>query len=715
MTREEFFNKLNTGAKWDVGVAINRTNPVPLDANEIFESVATMETYIKSNALAYPGQIVVVLGETETAAYLVNAVGGEGKGYSKLASTSGSGDVGQELAALAARVSAVEGYFEGGIAKKATADAAGNVIADTYATVTALNGVQTTAEKGVADAATAQAAAEAAQATADAAVKTADFETFKTTNTAAIAAAKKAGTDASAALETYKTSNDTALAGVKVTADAALPKATYDAFIENVNAEAIADAKKAGTDASAALEAYKKVNDPKVTKNTEDIATINSKITGLTGAMHFKGVLEALPEDKTSYEAGDVVIVGSKEYVLTGEGETKEWHELGDEGSHATKEYVDQAKQAAINAANAATDDKLTEYSKTTAVEGLISTAKTEAIADAGKAADTKIADALKDYTTTADLTTELGKKVDKVTGKSLVDDALITKMEGLQDNAAIKGVEGGIKLDAETGKISVDAATMPVIAQSKVDGLGTALAGKQDQNDTLTAIAALTGAGLVKKTADGVELDTNAYITDAALADYAKSADVTKEINAAVADKQTAEQVNALIAAATIQGTQVSGNVARATLADTATKVSNALTIGDVVFDGSEAKAVEVEDIAGLGFLTEIPKATDAALGGIMTGYKETGDNHAVKVDATGKAYVTVPAPVIPEVPAYTAGDGIAVTADEKNFVVSVANGGVTNDMLAGGITKEKIDSVSTDVLENGANELILNGGTSA
>ena len=29
MTREEFFDKLNNGAKWDVGVAINRTNPLP--------------------------------------------------------------------------------------------------------------------------------------------------------------------------------------------------------------------------------------------------------------------------------------------------------------------------------------------------------------------------------------------------------------------------------------------------------------------------------------------------------------------------------------------------------------------------------------------------------------------------------------------------------------------------------------------------------------
>ena len=33
MTRDEFFNKLEAGAKWDVGVAIARTNPLPLDAN----------------------------------------------------------------------------------------------------------------------------------------------------------------------------------------------------------------------------------------------------------------------------------------------------------------------------------------------------------------------------------------------------------------------------------------------------------------------------------------------------------------------------------------------------------------------------------------------------------------------------------------------------------------------------------------------------------
>lgn len=218
------------------------------------------------------------------------------------------------------------------------------------------------------------------------------------------------------------------------------------------------------------------------------------------------------------------------------------------------------------------------------------------------------------------------------------------------------------------------------------VSGLETTIDGKLAKKADTTTVTAIDGR---LKTAEGA-------ITD---------------LKADVATKQTEQQVNDLIAAATIQATQINGKVASAGTADTATKVGNALTIGDVVFDGSEAKTVEVEDIAGLGFLTEIPKATDTALGGIMTGYKETGDNHAVKVDDTGKAYVTV---AVPEVPAYTAGDGIAVTADGKNFVVSIANGGVTNAMLAGGITKAKIASVSTDVLENGANELILNGGTS-
>lgn len=147
MTREEFFNKLDAGAKWNVGVSIARTNPLPLDANEIFRSVEEMEEYIATNLLAYPGQLVVVLGTNETAAYLVKTVGGNGKGYSKLAATSGSGDVNEQLEALSNRLTQIENRFtEAGVANaavKAEKDGAGNVISTTYATKTELTAAVT--------------------------------------------------------------------------------------------------------------------------------------------------------------------------------------------------------------------------------------------------------------------------------------------------------------------------------------------------------------------------------------------------------------------------------------------------------------------------------------------------------------------------------------------------------------------------------------------
>lgn len=66
---------------------------------------------------------------------------------------------------------------------------------------------------------------------------------------------------------------------------------------------------------------------------------------------------------------------------------------------------------------------------------------------------------------------TELGNKVDKVTGSSLVQDTLITKLEGL---ANIKSVqEGQLTVDG-SGNLSVTA-----ISQDIVTGLSGALAGK--------------------------------------------------------------------------------------------------------------------------------------------------------------------------------------------------------------------------------------------
>nr|DAQ85364.1 MAG TPA: hypothetical protein [Caudoviricetes sp.] len=542
MTREEFFNKLNNGAKWDVGVAINRTNPLPLDANEIFDSTASMEGYIKSNALAYPGQIVVVLGETETAAYLVNAVGGEGKGYSKLAATTGSGDVGEELTKLAQRVSAIEGYFEGGIAKKATADAEGNVISSTYATQAAL----ATAEQNITD------------------------------NSTAIGKAQ---------------GDITALQG---TVDTLMPKAGGE-FTGAVTVQA-----------------------PTADMNPATKKYVDDAIGGITG-VEFT-VVDELP---TTGEAGVIYLVAH---------------------SHGEQDIYDE-------------------------------------------------------YIWVTD-------KFEKI-GNTDIDLSQYAKKADLKADPFAVGVGETVKSISETdGIISVEKQAI-AIEQSQVNGLADILAGKQAANANLDKFNALEGEGLVKKTAEGYAIDSNQYLVSGDLSDYAKSADVTNEISEAVKDKQTATQVNDLIAAATIEGSKVNGNVAQATLADTATKVSNALTAGKKTYNGSEAVEITAAD---LGALTEVPQATAEAFGGIKTGHIEGNNEHAVVLDTEGKAYVTVP---MPEALTYgvLANGGLAVNTNRE---FSIADGGVVTAMIGDGqVTDAKISAVNVNKLvQTEGDELILNGG---
>ena len=88
MTREELFNNLKGGARWDVGVSINRSNSLPLDAHSLFQAYEAAEAYASKDASkiaavntkfginllnnAYIGQILAVVEdktigeETET-------------------------------------------------------------------------------------------------------------------------------------------------------------------------------------------------------------------------------------------------------------------------------------------------------------------------------------------------------------------------------------------------------------------------------------------------------------------------------------------------------------------------------------------------------------------------------------------------------------------------------------------------------------------------
>ena len=85
MTREELFKNLKAGARWDVGVSINRSNSLPLDANSIFESYAAAAAYASKDATriapygflnnAYIGQIIAVIEDKTVGDATVTTVG----------------------------------------------------------------------------------------------------------------------------------------------------------------------------------------------------------------------------------------------------------------------------------------------------------------------------------------------------------------------------------------------------------------------------------------------------------------------------------------------------------------------------------------------------------------------------------------------------------------------------------------------------------------
>ena len=122
-----------------------------------------------------------------------------------------------------------------------------------------------------------------------------EFAAYQTSNDEAVAEAKKAGTDAAAALEDYETSND---ARVKAVED---DLAGY----KTTNNAAVAEAKQAGVDAAAALEAYKTEHDTEYAtfkeSNTEAIANAKKHADELNTAMNTRvEALEAIDHDHSN-------------------------------------------------------------------------------------------------------------------------------------------------------------------------------------------------------------------------------------------------------------------------------------------------------------------------------------------------------------------------------------------------------------------------------
>lgn len=100
-------------------------------------------------------------------------------------------------------------------------------------------------------------------------------------------------------------------------------------------------------------------------------AQVQAAIASIAGSMHFRGVVSAFA-DITDPAAGDVIIIGVKEYVYGGEPAT--WHELGDESIYALKTVTigTQNLSANINLDTLAADMGLGKLAKKDSATGTV-------------------------------------------------------------------------------------------------------------------------------------------------------------------------------------------------------------------------------------------------------------------------------------------------------------------------------------------------------
>lgn len=100
-------------------------------------------------------------------------------------------------------------------------------------------------------------------------------------------------------------------------------------------------------------------------------AQVQAAIAGIAGSMHFRGVVSATSDIKNP-AAGDVVIVGVKEYVYG--GDPAAWHELGDESIYALKTVTigTQNLSANINLDTLAADMGLGKLAKKDSAKGTV-------------------------------------------------------------------------------------------------------------------------------------------------------------------------------------------------------------------------------------------------------------------------------------------------------------------------------------------------------
>ena len=460
------------------------------------------------------------------------------------------------LTALAGRVTTAEGDIdkleaalaEGGDTAKAiaaaqsAADAAQadvdalelkvGTVAEGKTVVGLIETAQAQADKGVADAATAQAKADSAYTLAE------GKATMEQVNAAITGAGHAVKADVDAAIENLGkayVAADTALeTKLQANIDKKVDQTAYDTKMTALEG--------ADTTLQANIEAEAKTRKEADDAQVERIAALEGQITGLSGAMHFKGVKDAIPEGEealAAYADGDVIIVGDKEYVFNG-GTFVEFGDVSAEGGRiaALEGVVGKAAEgesAATGLVKAAADNAAAiaaEKTRAEAKEAELAQADIDNLAAAKKYTDDEIAELnISQYAKQADLDAHTGDKVAHITADertawnaseknakdyadglkktideayAAADSALKTEIVGATTDASSANTINGAKKYAEEKAAAAQSAA-EATASGALSAAKTELEGKITSEATTAraaekanadAIAVITGTG---------------------------------------------------------------------------------------------------------------------------------------------------------------------------------------------------------------------------
>lgn len=512
MTRQEFFDLKAAGALWDVGVSINRTNPLPLDKNAVFSTLEEAQEYAKG-VLAYPGQFIAVVGESSVEGYIITVAGGDGATLQKLAATTSSGDVGADLAKLTTRV----GNLEAAVGKAAAGEVAATGLFKAVDDINAEIG-----DKKVGDAAATGIYKYVDDTVAGA--KPADYESYKgkvdklvgtdadkSARTIAAEEVAKIVNGADASFDTLKEVSDWISTHGTDAATMNTQISNNKAAIEKLNGEGDGSVSKTVADA---IDGALKVdgNDKYalasalVTTNG-NVAAANNKITALETKT--AGLTDAEGADmtvKAYVDAGDAKVdakVAALSTKVDNLGKLAAKDEVAETDlAAALKTKIDGKADKATTLAGYGIEDAYTK----TGAEGMVD-GRIEALA-LGTMSKEKAAD----YTKTADLETALAGKYDAAGAAKAVDDKLpamdtkikanadaITKLNGTASD------EGSVAEKIQTAITGMDlantyAAKSHTHAMEQVTGLSGELAKYQ-----------LKGSYALKADLDGTDADLQA------------------------------------------------------------------------------------------------------------------------------------------------------------------------------------------------------------